>query len=140
MVQFWYICMCRQDNLISWLNMIDHWDHVACCNIENLAQSKNSVYQVPNRLVSLFSWFVVTTKLWMTFDIGHTWKLQKIPNVLNRAEGLWLMRVCDWLGEKGIVLGCYLCMEFLWTPFLSAIWALDDSRYGPPGVTQWMLT
>ena len=145
MVQFWCICMCRQDYLISWLNMIDHWDHAACCNIENLAQRENSMYQVPNRLFSLFSWFVVTLRLWLTFDTSPTWKYQmcsmrlgvcdlKISNVLNKAGGLWL------IGGQGEYLGCYFTrtvlaqtlvvavestqwrksaiQDFLWTPFL----------------------
>ena len=129
-VQFWYICMCRQEYLISWLNMIDHWDHAACCNIENLAQRENSMYQVPNRLFSLFSWFVVTLRLWLTFDTRHTWKMQKISNVLNKAEGLWLMGVCDWLEEKksfsGVILPGQPCVQTLevvcWTHLIKEKW------------------
>ena len=141
--------------------MTDHRDHAACCNIENLAQRENSIYQVPNGLFSLFSWFVVTPRLWLTFDSGHTRKMQKISNVLNRAEGLWLMRVCDWLVEKRRAFRVLLYQDSPGTDPSSSSWihsmkekcnsrfSLDPLSmspelsmtidYGPPGVMQWSL-
>ena len=137
--------------------MTDHRDHAACCNIENLAQRENSMFQVSNRLVSLYLWFAVTLRLWLTFGASPTWKYQKCSIRLGVCDQ-WGF-VIDWRTRR--IFRVLFYQDGPGTDPNSSSWihlmkekcnsrfSLDPLSmspelsmtidYGPPGVMQWSL-